>query len=317
MAKLLVTFAAEQCADSDDDSPRMPPSNFVAAEHLKEGDDRVICEIDEIDKARRLAAELKGGKRYRLTRRKYFFGALYDKLFPVSRVIDLSDPSEGSCDRVDIVVTLADGTESVVRIGTALDESEMLGAIVGLCHVLPAIGNARKQSGDQGEMHALGCRNIDSKGGVVVYVQTTKTKIAAAMTKASSAIGVYMKNQWRGIYDEIQNAEKAKPALEVMGGISGPGRSMMVSKNLANSTHLDIKDKSRSFGIWVERSPGQAKNWFFVMPDVSIDGSNGVVIRLFHGAVIIWDGRAIRHCSSTPEPGAVNDVYGCMLGAVA
>jgi hypothetical protein len=114
-------------------------------------------------------------------------------------------------------------------------------------------------------MHALGCRNIDSKGGVVVvvYVQTTKTKIAAAMTKASSAIGVYMKNQWRGIYDEIQNAEKAKPALEVMGGISGPGRSMMVSKNLANSAHLDIKDKSRSFGIWVERSPRSSKKLVF------------------------------------------------------
>jgi hypothetical protein len=98
-AKLLVVFAAEQCADSDDDSPRMPPSNFVAAEHLKEVEDRVICEIDEIDKARRLAAELKGGKRYRWTRRKYFFGALYNKLFPGSRVIDLSDRSNGSCGR--------------------------------------------------------------------------------------------------------------------------------------------------------------------------------------------------------------------------
>jgi hypothetical protein len=193
----------------------------------------------------------------------------------------------------------------------------MLDSIVGLCYVLPTTGNARKQSGDQGEMHALGFREIDSKGGVVVYVPTKKINIAEAMTTATSALGIYMVKQWKSDYDDIQNAEKAKPALKVMGGISGPGRSMMISCNLANSAHLDFKDKSRSFGIWVETSPGLAKNWFFVMPDVSIDGSKGVVIRLFHGAVITWDGKEIRHCSSTPEPGEGNDVYGCMFGAVA
>jgi hypothetical protein len=70
-------------------------------------------------------------------------------------VIDLSDRSNGSCGRVDIVVTLAGGAQSVVRIGTAATESAMLDSIVGLCYVLPTTGNARKQSGDQGEMHAL------------------------------------------------------------------------------------------------------------------------------------------------------------------
>jgi hypothetical protein len=65
----------------------------------------------------------------------------------------------------------------------------------------------------------------------------------------------------------------------------------------------------------VEEEPGRAKNWAFIIPDVAINGSRGVVIKLFHGAVVSWDGRKIRHCSSIPKPGDDNNVYGCMFGS--
>jgi hypothetical protein len=43
-----------------------------------------------------------------------------------------------------------------------------------------------KWTGDQGEMHALGCRNIDSKGGVGVYVPT----------KGSASTPLETKQEW-------------------------------------------------------------------------------------------------------------------------
>jgi hypothetical protein len=68
----------------------------------------------------------------------------------------------------------------------------------------------------------------------------------------------------------------------------------LLSRNLGNSAHIDYADKSRSFAIWVEERPGGATKTG-ISTDVSIDGSDGVVIKSFHGAVIAWDGSKIRH----------------------
>jgi hypothetical protein len=63
-----------------------------------------------------------------------------------------------------------------------------------------------------------------------------------------------------------------------MGGESRIGGSLMMSKNLANSAHIDIGDNSRGVCIWVEENPGIASNWYFVLPDVSFGGSYGYVL---------------------------------------
>jgi hypothetical protein len=138
------------------------------------------------------------------------------------------------------------------------------------------------------------------------------------MEAASTSVGNYMKKYWRRAYHNIREAERTKSKkpprpLREMGGENGPGNVMMVSRNLGSSAHIDHKNKTRSFGVWFEEVPGQAKNWYFILPDVSIDGSHGVVIQLFHGAIIAWDGSKVRYCSSIPEPGDTNNVYGCMF----
>jgi hypothetical protein len=81
------------------------------------------------------------------------------------------------------------------------------------------------------------------------------------------------------------------------------------------ATDEDSADASRSTAFWVEEEPGGAKNWWFIFPDVSIDGSKGVVIKLFHGIGISWDGSKIKHCSSITDTGDNNNVYGCMFGS--
>jgi hypothetical protein len=266
------------------------------------------------DSAFALANELKKGKSSRLRRRKFIYGALYDELLPGYKIIDLSN---GLCDHVEIVVTLEDGTTSVVRIGSAKDESAMLNAIVGLGKVMPTNGNARGKSGDVGDMFALGYRSL---GKCIVYEPTKKEEISDAMAEASTEAGVYLKEHWTSDYDDIRDTDNLKstagsPPLKEMGGKDGPGNVIMLSRNIGNSSHVDNADGSRSVAVWAEEEPGRAKNWSFLLPDVSIDGSLGVVIKLFHGAVISWDGREVRHCSSIPKPGDGNNVYGCMFGS--
>ena len=70
-----------------------------------------------------------------------------------------------------------------------------------------------------------------------------------------------------------------------------------------------------SVAIWAEEKPGQSENWYFVLPNVSILGSKGVIVKLVHGVVISWDGRKIYHGSSKPKTGNDNKVFGCMWGS--
>ena len=58
-----------------------------------------------------------------------------------------------------------------------------------------------------------------------------------------------------------------------------------------------------------------AKGWYFLMPNVTVEGDpRPVAIELFTGACIVWDGRIISHCSSVSLPGRCNAVYGNFFG---
>jgi hypothetical protein len=164
-------------------------------------------------------------------------------------------------------------------------------------------------------MYALGYKDKNSEE---VYAPTRHRPVADAMTQVSTQVGAYMRAHFPEIYKEIRDAEFRKSPnrapLEVMGGAEGPGSCIMCSRNLGGSGHIDL-DHSRSFSIWVEECPGSATNWYFILPDVFVNGKKDLAIHLFHGAVIIWDGRVIRHCRSVTNTGEKNAVHGCMFGS--
>ena len=99
---------------------------------------------------------------------------------------------------------------------------------------------------------------------------------------------------------------------EAMGGRGGISSSGDISINLENPEHVDCNDGTPVISLWTETEPGRAKNWYFLMPSTTIDGCDKpVALKLFHGAIIIWDGRLIRHCSSKPQNG---DKHFCVHG---
>jgi hypothetical protein len=312
LSNTVARIPAKQCASNR--SPRMPPSWF---EEVPRCNYKTWKSIDHkhLDKASAMcmARKKKKEKSSTRTKRKYIPAALYGELYTGYKLIDVSGapPSGG----VDIEVTLADGTKSVVEIGSAASEIGMLEELVSLGKVLPTRGNARPHAKDVGDMFGLGWRSPTQ-----IYKPTKTRAIADAMEAASTSVGNYMKKYWRRAYHNIREAERTKSKkplrpLREMGGKDGPGNVIMVSRNLGNSAHIDFNDRTRSFGVWFEEVPGQAKNWYFILPDVSIDGSDGVVIKLFHGAIIAWDGSKVRHCSSMSDPGDNNNVFGSVFAS--
>jgi hypothetical protein len=83
------------------------------------------------------------------------------------------------------------------------------------------------------------------------------------------------------------------------------GHSMDVSINLRNASHFDNGDIRYGVGIWLSRNESEFKNWFFLLPNTSINGSKGAAIKLYHGLMIEWNGTMVKYC--TMDPGDVGD----------
>ena len=80
------------------------------------------------------------------------------------------------------------------------------------------------------------------------------------------------------------------------------------SCDLINSSHYDCADLANGIVTWIEHIPGLCKNWFFVMENVTMDGKRGLVIPIYHGLSLAWNGKIIRHCSSYEKRGENNYV---------
>jgi hypothetical protein len=248
-----------------------------------------------------------------LRHRKFVYGAMYEVMFPGYLEVTAMKSD------YDLVVTLPSNKESVVRIRqvSSVDSintnEDLLGSLVELGKILSdhRQGNCRgSRVGDVGSMHAMGVRSFKTN---VFYKMDdiVCSKVQPAARGMAKWLGKYMPE----VLAEIRRKDSDRNVVSPDCLVDGPGSRMVVSVNLGNSPHYDVGDTSVSVAVWVEEKPGHARNWFFVLPNVSYNGSRGIAIKLEHGMVISWDGREIYHCSSKAEPGHHNNVYGCMWGS--
>jgi len=67
--------------------------------------------------------------------------------------------------------------------------------------------------------------------------------------------------------------------------------------------------------MWLRnKHDSSPNNCFFVLPNLSIDGSEGVAIELMHSICIDWDGSIIKHCTSVPNLSSDEVLLGIFLG---
>lgn len=99
-----------------------------------------------------------------------------------------------------------------------------------------------------------------------------------------------------------------------MGGSLVACASADISQDLCNAEHLDVNDGGIGVSMWVEKVPGNSDNWYLLLPSThSVNNQRPIAIQLFHGIVISWDGRVIRHGSSRPYLTNGNEVRGCFF----
>jgi hypothetical protein len=270
----------------------------------------VLFKVDDAKEAIGLNTYFQTQDASRRRKRGFVFGALYQNLFAGHFEVDHQSMGD-----VDILVQdVKTRTSSLMKIRSLAADSDLMNLIVDLGESMPRKGTCRRNVGDLGDMFALGYR---SKAQGLIYNQTRNERTKKVMTELTTRVVPFLQKHYQDVLRDIRMAEGAGaivPALEEMGGVRGPGGSIMLSRNLGNSSHYDYSDRSNSCSIWAEKRLGKAKNWYFVLPNLSINGSKGVVVKLRHGVSISWDGRIIRHCSSVTEVGEENNVYGCMFG---
>jgi hypothetical protein len=301
-----------QVAHDSPEAPLLLPDVIAKSTDLSvDGTPRTVQFSDAI-KARLAYNRLRYEKLSVHRQRKFVYGATYNRIFPGYLEIN---PMEAD---YDLVVTLHTGKVSLVQVrlvspDEGLEKDKLITSVVELGRALSVRpGNSRgAKVGDSGSMHAIGLKSSSSK-----EVFKTSEDAVKKINPVCRVMKEWLQDNMRDVLKEIIHVDKSLLKVVYPACMpSGPSSRMVVSVNLGNSPHYDCGDTSTSVGIWVEEKPGQSTNWYFVLPNISIQGSKGVLIKLVHGVAISWDARVIYHCTSKTYQGDSNKTYGCMWGS--
>lgn len=303
-----ISLHCNQTNDDSSDSPLLPPSVILNSPDASIDGSIRTSHQKTANQARQVYNRLRKLPASNRRHRRFVFGAIYEHLFPGFFEVD---PKQGN---FDLIVRLNSNQTSIIRVvmidpDEGVGKDKLLPCLVNLGNSLKGSGNVRgAKVGDTGSMHGFGFKSATSKEE---FKGSTDSRLK--IQKCSTLMRNFMEDNLREELKSIVDVDKANGTHGILPYLAqGPGSRLMYSINLANAAHYDNSDTSISVGVWTEKKPGEAKNWYFILPNISHNGSAGVVIRLHHGVAITWDGRCIYHCTSKTEVGTDNEVYGCM-----
>lgn len=103
---------------------------------------------------------------------------------------------------------------------------------------------------------------------------------------------------------------------DFLGGEAGLCNQMVQSGHgFYCEAHFDLDVSEYSISIWNSEDGTDPEGWYFVLPIVGGKyggkGYKGVAIRLRDGVGIEWNGRSLRHCSTSPKK---KNVFGTFFG---
>jgi hypothetical protein len=209
-------------------------------------------------------------------------------------------------------------TQSHLSVCTLLNNSELKRALeVATNHFISdraKFGKARHAGGDLGHMTAVGVLAARTGGSLFeTKAGTLDTPFRQVLPDLCRLAAQFAHKQFPGLVPAIHHLESTagitRPSY--MGGEDGVSSSMVVSVDLANSTHYDVNDASMCFAIFAESKPYSTTGWYFTLPNVLVKFQNctyhGLALKLNHGACVHWDGRIIRHGTSVHNRATSDD----------
>ena len=310
-------LSCEQLNDEENGAPLLPPE----------------MGFDSVEKNRAAyTIRLLLSPKYRYGCRRFLEGALYGAhLPPFSLAIDpraLGDVilnvttrnmfgQHGHCSQVRIC--MATGDQPLMR---------SLDVIAGVLHSLPMsyLSNSRNNTGgDCGAMVGIGklvAHDGTSINDCTIAHKEKSKGLVKKLPVLCKLVAKYAENKYPGFIALVRWIARSAglSVPEYLGGVLGVGASMAVSRNLMNASHVDSRDGSTGLAIYAEVTPGDAKNWRFVYPNIRINFRgrlyNGLAVDLSHGLSILWDGREIRHGTTIHDLDEDNNsTFGLWFGA--
>lgn len=250
---------------------------------------------ESIDRARRAYNIGMGMNSNKNNQRKYLRGGLYMNLFfEQTNHLDVRDFGG----RLNMYVKLGDGMYSFMMIRDLSHERDAMTVIKNFNENCSKASCARDKSDDLGSMFAFGKRNKLDDYKSMRESDESLTKYAKVGRKL---LGKYFGPEVDAIISADTN--QGVSPTEMMGGRDGLSAYFLVSKDLINAAHYDL-DTSVSMTIFNEKMIGKAEDWYFVLPntfEVNDRRKRSIIIKLFDGCAICWDGRKIFHATATKE----------------
>ena len=211
---------------------------------------------------------------------------------------------------IDLNICYDTNANTTLKIRDLSTERESMNIISSFIQNANMNSPARCHSGDNGSMYAFGYHN--SKHGNYLSMTNDNGKCRRYCIEMKRLLGKYYKDE----ISDIINADRRQGKVpgHDMGGTDGISAYCLVSKDLVNSAHYDL-DTSIGISVFMEDRINKAKGWFFILPNTYTKESNkAIIIKLFNGCAISWDGRKIFHCTALQDLGQDNHVYGCYFG---
>ena len=285
--------------------PLLPPNRFLYL------DKRRVVNVSTIDDARWHYNTYRQLRGWNKKKRKYIEGALYTNIFlDRCRIIDL-----GRGESLDIDIRTECEIESTV---TVIVDPKQSHPHIRACHQLGRTlsrfkpNTYRKNCKDKGKMYVVGTGNLGSSI-IGTYAITEYPGVEDALNNFKD-VELYYKGLGLGeTVESIKRCQKygRHPAME-----KSFVSSITSSLNYINAAHLDVDDCCECIITWTFDEDEGINEFYFILPNVSLDGENVTIIRIHHSMSIKLDARIIMHCSSLAFTNKSINVHVPFFGAM-
>jgi len=237
-----------------------------------------------------------------------FYGEVPNSVHKIEATVD--NP------KIDLKIDLMDGRSSTIRIRLVhslkmqlMNETAHKNVSEHLAGYKKGNAHTHVEGGNKhSKMFAFGERNPGQEYATNKRMEED-WKIMQEFVKIKESI---LEEEFQDTLNTIRNMEENESNLNLLGKYS---RTLDISFNLSNPSHLDRGDQCKGVSMWLSNFPSSDNDsWWFVLPNLSINGSDGVAIHLKHGLCIDWEGSIIRHCTLVPTIRDGEELLGSFLG---
>ena len=319
-----IIIPCRQIELTDLKSPLIPPNKF------KYDDSDIDIYVEKIDEARMLYKTYSKLKSNMFSHRRYVNGALYTKIYNSSANVIF--PKENQM--IELHVKYSDDNQtSILSIYKEADNNHQY---LKKLHSLSIAtlqykdNTCRSRLKDLGQMIVLGSGKKNSNTLSEYNIMKNNNDLKNIVSEViHSGKKYYQQIGLSHVINEMEQLNKTK-----YGSTKNFIPSIVQSRDLINAGHFDTNDASESISTWTELDMNSANDWYFVLPNVTIDkeegnrirvtkgniesscvnSEKGTIIPLSHGVTIKWDGTKIFHCSTVGNLGDKNHVFGTFFG---